>query len=177
MRYGLLRFLLNIAQKLIPLMHKLYYSLFLLFTLALTSCGPDYIVNQSYEISNSTWTYGDTLNFEIEVKDSLKIYNLFLDIEHSTDFYFHNMYVQIHTAFPSGKRISEQVSIELANKAGTWFGNCNEDWCTISIPIQSGAYFDAIGKHTITLEQYTRKDSLPGIRSIAFKVEDTGQSR
>lgn len=158
-------------------MQKLCFILCLFFSLIFTSCGPNYIVDQSYDISNQTWTYADTLDFEIDVKDSLKIYNLYLDLEHTTDFYFHNMYVLIHTAFPSGKRISEQVSLEMANRAGAWFGDCNADWCTFSIPIQTGAYFNAVGKHTITLEQFTRKDSLQGVKRIAFKVEDTGQTR
>lgn len=158
-------------------MQKLWFSFLIGLSLILTSCGPDYIFDQSYEVSGDTWTYSDTLNFEVDIKDSLKIYNLYLELEHSTDFYFHNMYVQIHTAFPSGKRISEKVSLELANKAGAWFGNCDEDWCTLNIPIQTGAYFNAIGQHVITLEQYSRKENLEGVKRIAFKIEDTGQSR
>lgn len=158
-------------------MYKLCLSLLIGLSLILTSCGPNYIFDQSYDISNDAWAYADTLNFEVDIEDSLKIYNLYLELEHSTDFYFHNLYVQIHTTFPSGKRISEKVSLELANKAGAWFGDCNEDWCTLNIPIQTGAYFNALGKHTITLEQYSRKENLGGVKSLAFRIEDTGQSR
>jgi gliding motility-associated lipoprotein GldH len=140
-------------------------------------CGPNYILNKSYDIKDAAWTYADTLNFEIDIKDSLKIYNLYIDIEHATDFSSQNMYVMIHTTFPSGERISEKVSLEMANKGGVWFGNCNSEWCNLSIPIQQGAYFNAIGKHLFTIEQFMRVNPLPGIKKIGFKIEDTGQIR
>ncbi len=155
-------------------MHKGFLLFSLLFLL---SCGPDYILDKTYEIEQQQWTYADTLNFEVNIVDSLKIYNLYLDIEHSTEFPNQNMYVMIHTQFPSGKRISERVSLEMANKIGVWFGDCNSEWCNFRIPIQQGAFFNALGKHTFTIEQYMRVDALPGVKSISFKIEDTGTVR
>lgn len=149
----------------------------LIFVLLLLGCGPNYILDKKYEIENSEWTYRDTLNFEVNITDSLKIYNLYLQMEHSTDFPRQNMYVRIHTKFPSGKRISEQVSLEMANKAGVWYGNCNREWCRFTLPIQQGAYFDLPGDYEFTVEQYMRIDPLPGLKSLAFKVEDTGLTR
>jgi len=145
--------------------------------LFLVSCGPDYILDHDYEIKDAKWAYADQLNYEIEIPDALKIYNLYIEIEHATDFPKQNMYVMIHTQFPSGKRISEQVSLEMANKLGVWYGNCNADWCTLSIPIQQGAYFDIPGTYTFTIEQYMRLEPLPGVKRIGFKIEDTGQQR
>lgn len=158
-------------------MHQLFKGFLLIVLLFTLSCGPDYVLDKTYDIKQQQWTYADTLAFEVDITDSLKIYNLYLDIEHSTEFSNQNLYVMIHTEFPSGKRISEKVSLEMANKIGVWFGDCNSEWCDFRIPIQQGAFFNALGKHRFTIEQYTRIDSLPGIKSLSFKIEDTGTTR
>ena len=158
-------------------MNQLIKLLCVFSILSLFGCGPDYILDQTKKISSSGWTYADSLNFEVEIQDSLKIYNLYIDVEHSTEFSNQNLYLMIHTRFPSGKRISEKLSLEMANKAGVWFGNCNSEMCTLSVPIQQGAYFNAIGTHHFTIEQYMRVDPLQGIKKISFKIEDTGQER
>ncbi len=158
-------------------MNHFFKYLTFLFVLLLFGCGPDYILDQKYDIEKSEWTYADTLNFEVDIQDSLKIYNIHLKIEHSTEFPKQNMYIMIHTQFPSGERISEKLSVELANLGGGWYGDCNSEWCQFSLPIQEGAFFNAIGKHTFTLEQYMRIDPVPGIKNISLKIEDTGKSR
>ena len=142
-----------------------------------SACGPNYIYDKTYPIQGNTWTYSDSLSFEVEVRDTLKIYNLYLDLEHNTDFPFQNLYTQISTSFPSGKRISEQLSLELQGKSGAWLGNCGSTYCKLRIPIQEGAYFNSSGKHTIVVNQFMRSDSINGVKSLSLRVEDTGESR
>jgi len=149
-----------------------FFSILFLF-----GCGPNYIFDEGHVIENAEWTYQDTLNCKVDIQDSLKIYNLLLDIEHSTEFSNQNMYVMIHTLFPTGERLSERVSLEIASKAGVWFGDCDSEWCNFTIPIQQGAYFNATGKYVFTIEQFMRVNPLPGIKSIGLKIEDTGQQR
>ena len=158
-------------------MKKLPIVFFFSLSILLVSCGPNYIFDQSQKIDQAEWTYQDSLSFNTAITDSLKIYNLYLGLEHATTFSMQNLYVKIHTTFPSGQRLSELVSLELANKAGVWFGDCNSEWCDLSIPIQTGAYFDLPGNYTFTIEQYTRKEPLQGVKNISFKIEDTGVSR
>ena len=88
-----------------------------------------------------------------------------------------NMYIQLHSIFPNGQRVSERVSVELIGNGGRWNGNCNSDECDFRMPIHEGAFFNQTGKHTFVIEQFMRKDPLEGIQSIAFRIEDTGKSR
>lgn len=143
----------------------------------LSSCGPDYIYEQEIEISDGNWFYEDTLNFEVEITDTLEIYNLYLDINHSTDYATQNIYILIYTKFPSGERIKERVNIDFADKTGQWYGECNSSGCNLRVNIQQGAFFNALGKHLFTIEQFMRTNPLPGINSAAFRIENTGQKR
>lgn len=149
----------------------------MLSVFTLISCGPNYIYEQTFEIANTEWAYKDTLDFEVEISDTLEIYNLYLDIEHTTDYAKQNIYIMIYTQFPSGERIKERVAIDFADKMGQWYGTCNNSTCQLRINIQQGAFFNLAGRHRFTIEQYMRINPLPGIKSIAFRIEDTGQKR
>ncbi len=149
----------------------------LIIGLSLFSCGEDYVYDKEYKISESTWNYTDTLNYNFVIEDTTSIYNLYLEINHSSNYAYQNLYTNIHTKFPAGERIEEVLSIELADKTGNWLGNCKSESCNLLIPIQQNAYFNAPGTYEITLEQYMRKNSLSGIRKVGFKLEKTTQSR
>ena len=158
-------------------MKKCFPAISILVVTFLCSCGPNYIFEAVNEIPNGEWTYEDTLNFEVAISDTLAIYNLYLDIEHSTDYAKQNIYIMIYTRFPSGQRIEERVAIDFADKSGQWYGKCNKTKCSLRINIQTGAFFNAQGKHIFTVEQFMRINPLPGIKSIAFRIEDTGEKR
>lgn len=146
-------------------------------SLLFSSCGPSYFFDEKKEIQNSNWTYQDSLDFTIDVTDTLSIYNLYLDINHSTEYSFQNIYIRIHTKYPNGQRVTQQVPIDMMRKVGIWYGDCNSEECDLRVTLREGSFFNALGKHTLTIEQFMRKDPLEGINSVALRIEDTGQKR
>ena len=50
----------------------------------LSACGPDYVYEKNYAIEEAAWAYTDTLQFQFEVEDTNTIYNLWLEVDHST---------------------------------------------------------------------------------------------
>jgi len=151
--------------------------LFITFCFLLQSCSQSFIYEKDISLTQNTWAYDNQLDFPFEVTDTKALQNLYLDITHSTEFKTQNLYVKFHTKSPSGKLVSDMVSLELAEKNGVWFGNCGGDWCDLRIPIQNNAYFDETGIYTLSIEQYTRTEALKGIKSIGFRVEKTEQTR
>lgn len=152
-------------------------TLLLLVIVFFFSCGKSYLYEKEISIKNAAWTDNDTLNFSFNIPDTSKIYNILLDVEHSPEYAFQNMYVEIYTAFPSGDRIKEMVSLELANRAGAWYGDCGSSSCTLEIPIQEGAFFNQMGDYKITIKQFMRKNPLVGVQRIGLKIEDTKINR
>jgi len=51
-------------------------SLYLIFALVFTSCGETYFYEKTYELPDNQWSYADTLNFEVDITDTIKTYNL-----------------------------------------------------------------------------------------------------
>lgn len=149
----------------------------IIFACLFTSCGPDYLYQQDYDIPANEWTYTDQLNFSFEIDDTYSIYNLWLEVEHSTDYSFQNLYTKVQTQFPSGEKLEEPLSIELADKLGRWYGDCSSNTCTLLVPIQRGAFFEEPGNYQITIEQFMRQDPIRGIRRVGFLVEKTEATR
>ncbi len=136
-----------------------------------------YIFEKKYELSNQAWTYADSLKFSVEIADTSAIYNLYLDLEHQTNYKKQNLYTRIHTKFPQGQRLKEQLSLELADKTGKWNGNCSGEWCVLRIPLQTEAFFNQAGSYQFTIEQFMRDNSIKGIKSVALAIEDTKKRR
>lgn len=147
--------------------------LFFAALLALAACGPSYVFEETHDIPDYGWTYKDTVQYAFEVKDTSILYDLTLRIKHSPEFGNQNIYTRIYTGFPSGKRISKILSLELADKNGIWAGDCGSKSCTLDIPIQTKVYFNQVGTYTLSLEQFMRQDSVQGIQSMSLKLSKT----
>ena len=149
-----------------------YIYLFIPVLLFLISCGDNenYIYQESKSINGSGWTYTDSLDFNFDIQDTSKVYGLILDIEHTTDYPFQNVYFNISTTFPSGKRLKQSLSSDLAEKSGQWYGKCSGKNCTASINLQEKAKFNEAGKHQINIAQFSRDSSLVGIKELRLKV-------
>lgn len=150
-------------------------STFVLFLLAISlwSCGESYVLEANIRPENEAWTYQDSLLINIPVEDTEQRYNLYLDVQHSTEFAFQNLYILISTSFPSGKRVEDEVSLELADEMGQWYGKCSGGSCLLRVFLQENIYFKEVGDHKITIEQYMRQDDLKGIEDISFKLAES----
>ena len=144
---------------------------------SISSCKPDYYFEGSAEMDQNIWTYANKLSYTIPIRDTQEVYNIYLNIDHSTEYAYQNIYLMVHTQYPSGKKISERLPIDFADKTGLWYGKCNKEFCQLSVNLQKDAFFDAVGDYTISIEQFMRVDSLPGIKNVALVLEDTGRKR
>ncbi|MEO1712487.1 MAG: gliding motility lipoprotein GldH [Bacteroidota bacterium] len=147
------------------------YGSSLLLILTIVACQSNVHFEKSYPFDQAIWSHADTLDFTFEITDTTQLFDIALDVKHATDFPMQNLYVQFYTQFPSGLRLSKLVSLELADKAGVWFGSCNADDCRVRIPLQNGAFFNELGTYTITVEQYTRQKELRGVQSMGLALE------
>jgi gliding motility-associated lipoprotein GldH len=136
-----------------------------------TACGPAYQYEQYYTIDNGQWTYADSLQFNFNVEDSTTIYDVLLEVDHSTAYKNQNLYVRINTVFPNGQRQSEPLSIELSDPStGFWEGKCSDDQCEAIIPIQQSIYFNQLGDYQIIIEQYMRRDPVDGVLGLGLML-------
>lgn len=145
-----------------------YLIYFILFA-TIISCTSKEVYNKTYTIGE-VWTYNDSLVYDYTIQDTLIPYNLFLTITHGKDYKYENLYVNASTLFPDGRRTSYPVSLELADDHGQWVGQCSGSECTTEIGMANNAYFQKPGKYQLVLKQFSRTDTLSGIRSLQLQI-------
>lgn len=148
-----------------------YLSLFF-FALTLSSCGPNVVYEQEHIIGGS-WKYEQEADFSFDISDSNKEYDLLLTITHSPNFSYQNFYTNITTVFPTGEKFTDPLSIELANKMGSWLSSCDGEECTLHLLLRDDIKFKNVGKYEISFVQDTRDANLKGIQSMKLSLIET----
>lgn len=150
--------------------HILHLSI--LFIFLLTSCGPNVIYEQSHLIGDS-WSYENTIDFNFEIDTPEKEYDLLLTVVHDADFGYQNIYTKIKTTYPTEEEFVTPLSIELANKMGSWLSKCDSEVCTLHLLLRDDIKFKDLGEYKISFIQDTREADLQGIQSIGLSLIET----
>jgi gliding motility-associated lipoprotein GldH len=141
--------------------------------LLLFACSePGQLVQDYQSIDDEVWTNKQTLTFPVEVADHTKAHRLFYLVRYNKDYPYYNFYVKRHLLDSTGKELSSTLQgMYLFDektgepKGGGW-GN-NYDY---SILADSIYRFPYDGKYTIAIDQYMRKDSIPGISDFGLSI-------
>jgi gliding motility-associated lipoprotein GldH len=145
--------------------------------LFIASCDRKTLYQETQEIPDGGWNYRDSLNFTFPVTDTTELYDMYLIFSHADSFPHQNIYLKLYTRFPDGKRLSRVRSFDLFDAKGASNGDCSGGKCRVRSLLQDNAYFNRPGAYTITLEQFTRHDILPGVESLGLSIEKTGKKR
>ena len=141
--------------------------------LSVTACDPSRLYETNTPIASEKWTYDDVKSFSVDVKDTATRYNIYINLRHSIRFDWRNVYVQVGTQLPDGKKMEKRVNLPLCESDGKWYGSCLGDNCDIAVEIQHDAKFPMAGRYTFTIRQDMRVNPLENIKSVGLRVEKT----
>jgi gliding motility-associated lipoprotein GldH len=128
------------------------------------------IFQERKDLPDMVWKYSDPLEFSTEIANKDESFNLYLDIEHSRDFAYGNLYTGITVISPGGDSTFYRISIDLADKLGQWLGTCKGNECSRQFLIAKQYQFVEAGNNRIIVEQYSRDEDLEGIKSIELTI-------
>jgi gliding motility-associated lipoprotein GldH len=139
--------------------------------LMIYSCDSKRVFEQNINIDKELWDYKDIKKFEVAIQDTAIRYNIGVNLRHSFQFEWRNVYVQIETTLPDGKVLEKRVNLLLSEADGKWYGKCFGDNCFIYIPIQSNFIFPNKGKYTFRIKQDMRQNPLKLIKFVGLRIE------
>lgn len=143
---------------------------------SLFSCSAT-ISDETISIENGQWAETDSILFTFDIQDTIQLYDMFLEIDHSVDYAYQNIYCEVRSLTPDGLLAQHQlVPLELATPKGKWKGVCGSESCQRNIPFIRRSQFPTTGTYTVILKQYTRDETLEGINSLRLKVQATEAS-
>ncbi len=137
--------------------------------LLFTACSDRPIYNEAIKL-NGQWDATDSIVFHMPAPDTTSVYEIALNITHKDAYPFQNIYIKIYTLFPSGRRTSNLLNIDLGNKSGQWYGTKSRGRYLLSVPIRSNFSFTETGTYELTMVQFTRRDQLAGVDGVELEL-------
>ena len=148
-------------------------ALFICIIISLASCGPEIYYQETFEVEELGWSYQDTLVFTPQIKETDRLNNIHLTVEHSPEYSYQNIYFKIKTVFPDSTIMEERLSVDLADGKGLWYGKCNSQSCHLKIYLLENFKFPEQGEYSFAISQVTRKELLPGVQSLKFELVES----
>jgi len=150
-----------------------FLPLFLAPLLLLVSCSQNAIFDETIEVDEAGWYKDELARFDIVIEDSVSTFNYYLNLRHTVDYRYSNLFVFLKTTYPNGNVSRDTIEFLLADKSGKWFG---KGWSKIkdnSVLLVEGIKFPLKGAYTFQIQQAMRDDTLKGISNIGIRIENS----
>jgi gliding motility-associated lipoprotein GldH len=140
--------------------------------LLLVSCDSNRVYEDNRNIEGASWYYKSTVPFDVQIKDTLKWYNVYANVRVSTDYKYSNIFMWVHAISPDKKEEKRRIEIRLADESGKWIGSGLGDLYDYRFPVFSHIRFPQSGFYRFELEQNMRDDTLMHVKSVGVRVEE-----
>ena len=151
---------------------KNYLFLFLVF-IFFSSCDKNVVFDKNVSLPENRWEKGNIITLETEIKDTITIHNIYINVRNAGGYHFSNLFVFFTTMAPSGKMERDTVELTLADESGKWLGDGMGDIWDNRILFKNRFRFPEKGTYIFKLEQAMRFDILPQIMDVGIRIEKT----
>lgn len=149
----------------------IYISLLLVSGLVLmNSCDSDLVISENKAIIGG-WDKNEPIDFSFEIIDTLALYDFYINIRHSEEYAYRNIYFFVNTEFPNGNVSRDTIECMLADLRGKWYGNGYGDIKEDKILIRRNLQFQNAGLYKIDFIQAMREDKLQGLSDIGILID------
>lgn len=125
------------------------------------------------------WDKGEVVEFTIPPMDTLKKYDLFINIRNTNDYRYNNLFLIVSLEFPYGKTITDTLEYRMANPDGTWIGKGLGSIKDNKLWYKEGVSFFENGEYKISIRHAIRNNGevdgvtqLEGIMDVGLSIEE-----
>lgn len=157
----------------------LYFCSTLLFCivfLLLVSCDKKRVFDEYHSVGKS-WNKDSIVSFELPAVDTIKQYNLFLNIRDNNDYPFSNIFLIVSMQQPDKTTKVDTLEYQMANEEGMLLGEGFTDIKDSKLVYKEKMKFKA-GTYKIQIKQAVRQtgkiagvEKLQGITEVGFRIE------
>ncbi len=145
---------------------------FLVITVFFTSCeDTKTIVDTNLEMNSHDWSYLNKVRIPVTIQNESIAYNVYVNLRHTADYKYSNIFLLIETTGPDGKKTTERKEFTLAQPDGEWLGKGSGNMYSYQLPYKMDYRFAKKGKYTFQLEQNMRDNPLREITDVGIRVE------
>ena len=129
------------------------------------------------------WDKDRNVVFTVPQLDSLKTYDVFINVRNTNEYPFNNLFLIAAIEFPHGKTITDTLEYRMAYPNGEWMGEGLGSVKENKLWFREGIQFSEKGNYNIILTQAVRNNGetqgvsqLPGITDVGISIEEATQS-
>lgn len=132
-----------------------------------------------YEVNNdfasAIWRADSVQRFSFAITEGSRTYDLFANFTNEVDYPYYNLYYQYSIADSLNREVKSGLlnAILFDAKSGEPKGSGLGDLYDHRSPILRDFTFPTTGRYVLSLQQYMRIDSLPGIRAVGVRIAFT----
>jgi gliding motility-associated lipoprotein GldH len=143
-------------------------------TVMIVGCDSNRVFEKNVEFKDRTWGIAAPANFEFQIGDTTKKYNLLMDVRNSIEYPYARLFVNYDLKSDSASLTKKLISVYLFDqKTGKPFGTSGiGDIYDHRFPILENYSFRKAGIYQISFQQFMRQDTIPGVLAIGLRVEE-----
>lgn len=142
-----------------------------LLLLTMVACDKNRVFEENKKINDGIWKAEEPVKFEVDVTDTVSLHNFYVNVRHTTQYAFSNLFLFIRTDFPNGKAARDTLECLLQDRMGHWVGSGLGDIVDARIGFKNRVRFPLSGKYTFTFEQAMRAPALPMVLEMGLRIE------
>jgi gliding motility-associated lipoprotein GldH len=151
--------------------------LFILILLTFNACDKKRVFDE-YKSVGEAWNKDLVVDFNLPKLDTLKKYNLFVNLRADDSYEFNNLFLIVSLEQPDGLTKIDTLEYQMADVDGTLLGDGFSDIKESKLVYKAKVQFKASEKNKVHIKQAVRKTGnivgvahLKGITAVGFRIE------
>lgn len=153
-------------------MKKIGLFLVVLVAMLMTSCDGTVFYSEYADINEDGWEISDSACFDVQVDDTTRLFNLYVEVRNSIDYSYSNLFLFVNTTFPDGSVSCDTMELPLADPTGAWLGKHSGRYVDSRYRLRGQPVrFPMLGKYHFAIVNGMRDEAIEGIAHVGFLVE------
>ncbi len=144
---------------------------FIILASCFQGCTDSAILDTNQEVPARNWTYAQVIRIPVTIKNPDQLYNLYMNLRHTADYKYSNIFVLIHQGGPAMKRTTERKEFKLAYPDGEWLGSGSGNFYSYQLLFRGNYKFPSAGTYIFEFEQNMRDNPLREISDVGIRVD------
>jgi gliding motility-associated lipoprotein GldH len=150
------------------------FALLPLLFLLLQGCDKQVYFTDERDVDETGWNMADAAVFDVDVDDTLQVFDFFIDVRNSVHFQKANVFFFINTTFPDGSVAYDTLECPLADVEGHWYGRRTGRYVDSRFVFRRHVIFPRTGLYRFEILHGMRDTNVVGLKSVGLRIERFG---
>lgn len=143
--------------------------------LLMQSCDKRVYYAEERDVDERGWNMQQQLDFDVDVDDTLQIFDFYIDVRNSVHYDKANTFLFINTTFPDGSVAYDTLECPLADVQGHWLGKRTGRYVDGRFVFRRHVIFPRSGNYHFAISHGMRDTNVVGLKSIGLRIERLGK--